>query len=541
MKRILFALGATLALFVIAYFAWSTWQSGPTVEPGVISNARPTAGPTTEIPATTVPVATPDAATLPAVPSLAGASGLSGGVGGGGEGTAGSTLVFTNPLSGTQYTLNTTLPVEPASAVVYDASNPQRFTQKDAVRLAGLFGLTGPVYTEKFYQEPGSEWTPPIVYQLFDGSRQLAVGDMYFFYYDGAGLPNGVVDPLPFAQSGPIAEAFLQERGLLDFPYQMLSQNGFDVEFRRVVDGRPAIFPEIQVSVNAAGIVWNVSSNPLRAQTALGNYPLRSAGEAWQLLQEQGADFQQVFFTTRPGPDFVLPEPPAGDDLYRYWQREYQDGQIVTLCSYPIAYLPVNGDAAPRIIVEQYLLAGPADQLQALSGYAGKQIYLTGTFRSTDAGKVIELGNWEPMENVVEYTFREGTIARDASQTLLVVSESESYIIPDAPADLNHGEQVYVSGWIDAPAGSTTPSLFNWQGMGILVEEPEQPEILPVDSFIPYQIGQVTIDQVDLVYAVIGTYDESTQTTQFILSPAWRFKGTTDTNELIDIYVQAIP
>ncbi|GAB4162753.1 MAG: hypothetical protein Fur0021_37260 [Candidatus Promineifilaceae bacterium] len=546
MKRFVFTFGAVAALVVIAFFAWTAWRGGQPNEPDVIANvpttmaetpapAEPTVAPVEPTVGPAEPTINPEL--LPTLPSLAGASGLGGGFGGGAEDS--SKMIATDPLSGTQYVLNTTLPIEPITAVVYDTANQATFTLDDVARLASLFGLSGTIYTETYYQEPGNEWTPSPVYQIFDGPRQLAVGDIYFSYMDNSGLVNGSADPMPFAQAGPIAEAYLRERGLLEFPYQMVSQNGYDIEIRRLVDGHVAIFPEIQVSVNSSGLVWAVFSNPMSSLSPLGNYPLRSAAEAWQFMQEHGVDFQSVFYNTYPGPDFVQPPMPVDAQDYRYWQRQYVDGQTVTMYPYPMVFLPVNGDAAPRIVIDQYLLTGPAEELQAIAAYVGRQIQVTGVVtgdvQQMGVYKVIELVSWQPLESLVEYTFREGVVSRSGEQVTLVVSETESYIIPDAPADLNDGERIYVSGWIDAP------NVFNWQGMGIVTTEPASSEMMPVDSFLFQSIGQVTINQVELVYAVVSVYDEATQTSRFLFSPAWRFQGTTDRQEMIDIYVQAVP
>ena len=545
MKRFVFAFGAVAALVVIAFFAWTAWRGGQTGgqanEPDVIANVPTTVAetpaPAEPTPAPAEPTINPEL--LPTLPSLAGASGLGGGFGGGADDS--SKMMATNPLSGTQYVLNTTLPIEPITAVVYDTANQTTYTLDDVARLAALFGLSGPIYTETYYQEPGNEWTLVPVYQIFDGARQLAVGSTYFSYMDNGGLVNGSADPMPYAQAGPIAEAFLRERGLLEFPYQMVSPNGYDIEIRRLVDGRAAIFPEIQASASNSGVVWSVFSNPMSSLSPLGNYPLRTAAEAWQYMQERGVDFQSVFFNTYPGPDYVQPPMPVDAAEYRYWQRQLATGQTVTMYPYPMVFLPVNNDAPPRIVIDQYLLSGPAAELQAIAAYVGRQIRVTGVVtgdvQQTAVYKVIELSSWEPLENPVEYTFREGVVSRSGDQVTLVVSEAESFILPDAPADLNDGERVYVSGWIDQENGA----VFNWQGMGILAEEAAASEAMPVDGFVFQGIGQVTIEQVELVYAVISVYDEATQTSRFLFSPAWRFQGTTDRQEMIDIYVQAVP
>jgi hypothetical protein len=77
--------------------------------------------------------------------------------------------------------------------------------------------------------------------------------------------------------------------------------------------------------------------------------------------------------------------------------------------------------------------------------------------------------------------------------------------------------------------------------MGIVFAEPTDiVEIDPVEEQAPYQIKQVTIDQVDLVYTAIPVYDEATSQLSYTLQLVWRFRGTADTNEIIEIFVQAV-
>jgi hypothetical protein len=522
-------------LFFLLLYLLSACVAGPSTQP-----TQPAVEPTVE---DTPVVEVENPADLPALPALSGASGLGGGFGGGGGDDTLSVdemRLWMNPLADAELLLNVGFPTDPVTGQIYQTPAAEIFTQADAADLAALFGINSPVYIYSFELEEGSEFTVPSIYEMFDGTRQLSVGPTYFSYYDqNVGGVDGTVNAMPFAQSGPIAEAFLQEKGLLDFPYQMFSYNGFDVEFRRLIDGRPVIFPEFQVSVNAEGNVWSLFNNPLQQLQVLGDYPLRSAEAAWQLVIEQGVDFSEVFFSSYPGPNYVMPAMPVDTNDYRYWQREYEDGQSVTMYPYPQAFVAVNGDAAPRITVERFLLSGPADQLTAIAEHTNSQIFLTGTIRNTAAGQIIELESWNPVDPAVEYTSREGTVVRNERRTELMVSETESYILPDAPADLLDGERIYVSGWLDGTAGSEP--TFNWQGMGILIEEPagDIVEIAPVDEN-PYQINQVAFDQIDLVYTAVPVYDDAAAQISYTLQLVWRFRGTADTDEIVEIYVQAV-
>ena len=86
-------------------------------------------------------------------------------------------------------------------------------------------------------------------------------------------------DLMDFEQAAPLAEAFLRERGLLDFEYQIMPPqfNGNEVNFQRVIDGRSLNIAEYTVTVTEAGQILSVYYNPLTQLQTLGQYPLRSA------------------------------------------------------------------------------------------------------------------------------------------------------------------------------------------------------------------------------------------------------------------------
>jgi hypothetical protein len=69
-------------------------------------------------------------------------------------------------------------------------------------------------------------------------------------------------------------------------------------------------------------------------------------------------------------------------------------------------------------------------------------------------------------------------------------------------------------------------------------------ELLPVEPWPgdEYGIREVTITQVDLLYSVNFVYNEEnySEPPLIIVQPVWRFTGTTDTNEIVEIFVQAV-
>jgi hypothetical protein len=529
MKRMTFALGALMALLMIGYVAWFAWPGAR--EPEMIA----------EQPA------------LRPLPGLSSATGMGGGMGGDGADMNREMLateaeilpspdIWWNPLSEAEYQLATALPTAPAEMPVYEQSGGHLFSREDADRIAALFGFSGGAYEEKYLVEDAG-WTPPVIYHFFDGSRQLSVSDSYFFYHDGALMYNDEAGTLPTAQGIAIAEAFLRDTGLLDFSYEAVSPYGNEVEFRRVLNGHTIIFPEFQVSVHRSGQVQSVSHTPLNRLAAVGNYPLRTVEEAWQSIVSEGIDYRRSFFSIYAGPDFVQPQPPVdrnnSEMVYRYWERTYREGETVTLYSYPIVFVPLSDSEAPRIQVDRYLLEGPAAELWAITQQLGKQLYVKGIYRQRAGGAALELVEWQVADNV-DYDWRQGSIHREGNRTLLISDAGERLLIAAAPADLPDGARIYIHGWLASEAEGSA-QVFTWNGMGLLIEEENLGhDPLPGDWTEPERIRLVTINEITMLYSVAPIFDDYNEPPRYVVQPVWRFKGETNTNEIIEIYVQAV-
>jgi hypothetical protein len=137
----------------------------------------------------------------------------------------------------------------------------------------------------------------------------------------------------------------------------------------------------------------------------------------------------------------------------------------------------------------------------------------------------------------VEWQSREGTIRQADGQVFLDTIEGETIVIPNAPADLPDGEHVYVNG----PAVEN--GTFLWTGIDKYVEYTgESAPIEPIMDYpTPTPITAVNIDKVELIYSFSYSYPEdgSGQGNTF-MQLAWRFNGRTDTNETVEIIVQAV-
>ncbi|MBK8985708.1 MAG: hypothetical protein IPM39_06445 [Chloroflexi bacterium] len=587
MKRMTLAIGALATLLIIGYFAWSAWQSSVVPGLGAIADTGATAvapteavievyptdeslvndllfRPATEVvritpPATAVSQPTADPASALPLPGLGSASGISMGMGGGGDASltgdlSGEAMPVDiipapwNPLSGTTYIMNAGFPTEPVAQPVYSQPGQNMLTQADARRYADLFGLAGPIFTDVPWPDMPADYVMSPVYFVFDGPRTLAVRTDGLYYFDQSAAPDYFAQAGSYEQSAPIAEAFLLERGLLDFPYEMRpTAGGSDVEFRRLVDGRPVMLAEFFVSVNDEGQVISVSYQPLTQLSNIGLYPLRTAEDAWRQVLADGIDYQSATFITYPGPNWTPPVPePYVDpyaDLYKSWQRQYNDGDAITIYPYPTVHVAVDGQAPPRIQVDQYLLLGSDADLRAIAEYAYQQIRVSGTVRQSATQKAIELAAWEPVDqDAFQYLpGLPGTIQRVGDGVQFNADGGEVFVLEQPPTDIADGERVYLYGWRTTMADGQTG--FSWQNMDRIIEyEPviEEPMVEPL-PFEPYRINEATIDSIDLVYIFTPIFAEDFQLSQFVVQPAWRFRGFTDANEVIEIFVQAVP
>ncbi len=577
MKQMTVALGVAAILLVIGFFAWSGWQNSLVPGPGAIAEASVTAvaptipveeaAPVEATPAaiavlpeptvTAVAQPTVDPALATPLPGLGSASGISSGMGGGGGAVDTSQpvdLLPTDkipapwaPLSGTTYIMDAPFPTEPRVQPVYSQPGQNLLTLEDAQRYANLFGMAGPIFTDVTPPDVPADYSAPPVYFVFDGPRTLAIRTDGLYYFDQSAAPKFFAESGSYEQSAPIAEAFLKERGLLDFPYEMRpTPGGSDVEFHRLIDGRPVILAEFFVTVTSEGKVLSVSYQPLNQLSNIGVYPLRSAEEAWQKLLDEGVDYQSVSFITYPGPDWTPPvQKPYVDpyaDLFKSWQREYKEGDTITMYPYLTVHVAVDGQAAPRIQADQYLVLGSDADLRAMAEYAYQQVRITGIVRQTDTQLAVELQSWEPVDPDV-FQFLPGlpgTIRLVDGRVQFNSDSGETFTLDQPPADIADGERVYLYGW--RTVGPDGQPSFSWQNMDRIVDIPPVTDApLPEpDVFEPYRINEATINSIDLVYIFTPTFDENFQLTQFIVQPAWRFSGVTDGKEIINIFVQAV-
>lgn len=500
-------------------------------------------------------------AALPGIdPAQMGGGAAAPGLGGGGGGglavpeAASSDMVIdedfpiVNLFEGTVFTLDTVLPTEPVRAPVEQKSEFS-IRLEEAQQIARRFGFEGPLYRQPVPEGVEQVGSDPLlnVYFAFDDNGRMLNIDGFGAYYSNSNYQYEDQPNLSFEQLAPIAEAFLSERGLLDFEYQLSKGWGNEIWVTRLIRGVPLNQPEMTVGVDNDGNVFYVSMQRFSNLERLGNYPLRSAEAAWADLND-GVNSNEIAYSFAPIFDEQpLPVEPA-PSKYQYWQRTYQPGQNATIYTWPTVYLSADGSAPPRIEAYPFRLTGDTETLQTIAEQPFSQFRFEGVV--SDNGRALNVTNWESIGQTPENLYLQGTVKIEGDQTLFLADNGNTYIIPNAPADLPLDERFNIFAWDAVETGAAYPELA-WESMDVfvnfdevIIEEPVVIEDLTIYEPTPYET--VRISDVSLIYFisyVFLEFDEANpigQPPQVLVKPVWRFRGETNTGDVIDLFVDAV-
>lgn len=471
---------------------------------------------------------------------------------------------YTDIFSGTLFTLNAALPTEPTQALVQQQTT---FTIDEATaqQLAAQLGFSGSLYVPYYQPFPeqldvvesdAAPFEQPSVYYAFNGTEILTI-DGFGVYYRDEAIDYNVTNQLSVADRTQIAEAFLQERGLLTFPYTVEPGWGGDLFFKRTIDGYTLNQPEIIVTVNDDGTVPFMSYNVLTNLEVVGNYPLRTAEEAWNLILD-GVQKNDIVYNWLPTDDDLarqFDDAPEVVEQYQYWERHYAPGEEAHIYGWPNIYMPANGEGAPRIEMYPYVLAGDTAVLQEIANTQDTMIHIWGTAAADN--KTITVTGWESLPEP-QTLYLDGVIRRSENQVQLITTDREIYILPNAPEDLPNDLSVYVYAWGTQDSGQGHPALI-WQSIEQRFDPSEQPgegialpEPMPIEEpgfSMPQTYATFTVDSVSLAYyymPVYPAYEDGVEETQLVYSPppvmllpVWQFVGTADTGERLELLVSA--
>ena len=460
----------------------------------------------------------------------------------------------------------TALPSAPAQLNVYRQPTPRPPTVLDAVNAADLIGLNGKVYQDEVtFGKSVYAYTdgPNLLYLPEDSSRFLYQANFTRFLSDD-------FNPLTAEQQILRAENYLNERGMLAFPYQAQAirapRRDF-VRFNEIVDGKPLTFglsweadEYIDVRLDPQGEVRWINYKPHDLET-WGAYPILSALEAWNTrLADEGRALRYSFTA-----------PPQARTL-RYWRRTYPLDEAVELYGKATRLEAINPEdpedtsGAPLILFKNWPLSG---ETPAFSDPASPDLYLVGWFEE-DSAEDVQRFNVESWQNYNRSAAVElaGSLRWDGEAASLAVG-SKIYALPNAPTQIPDNTQVRARGevfeedatrleweWIES--GQASYAAFGDRPIntlnGLMSDEMDS---FAFDGFSPLRFatagsavimlpqnisGQAVIETVELLYAAepLGKLEAQQWAARLYVQPIWRFRGRLDNGWAFTIDIQAL-
>ena len=510
-RRMALALAGAAAVVVFTLFILPAWlrtnQANPTMP----------AGPSASAPAETAMLPRPSLPFLPLLNTLP-------------VYAAGNAGLFAN----TTPVLSATLPASPERVTIYAQQSREPLTLENARRMAERMGVTGDVYRVNS-EDPQSK-----VYQVTNGASAIWFMDTplaFSYVADYATVLSNNGEPLPFEQQAAIAEAFLKERGLLDFAYRVEPvgiRNG-EVRFVRLLDGRPLrennpFDPRIDVAVTLDGKVKQVVYHALKLQP-VGEYPIRSARAAWEAL----ASGQPAVHMS------VIVSGLVQTSTLQAWQRQYPPGQRADLYGYVQALQPADAGTLPFVSVNNLPLSG---DLQTLISQAspGQFLHIWGQMQREASGVLTcNVSGWEPSA-LPDETF-EGVIRRQGDKASLLVEKvissklapskgsaqvGQSLVLPDPPANLADRARVSIRGvqvarpeptleWWTIQTGAAASGAATSGGLSAPILAPADRAPTPTPFPIPYRPGDRVDGLAGILNVTIWESPDKSRTTQIVL------------------------
>ena len=429
-----------------------------------------------------------------------------------------------------ELTLTTAFPDAPTEAVVYEQAVEEVTSPEQAKAFAGQLGIHGEVYQTP-YEGGGYN------YVVSDGIQQVTIINTTTYFVYTADFGSGVtssIEPLPLAERASIAETFLKDHGMLDFDYRVNETLSRDnrVIFTRILDDLPllennAYSPFIEVRLDSAGkITWLIYS--LNKINPIGNYPLRSAQEAWNIVLEDPNDKRVQYNIISPEQSYRTAMPA--------WQRTYPMDQRVDLYSYLTRYESADANGEDWVTADGFTLEGDlaglisayesppdltAEQQEMISAGIVSQKHAYGWTRffhiwgqprqDENGARHLTVEGWEVSPMPDETIF--GEFRGSTQQAVFIDEDNQQWDIPDLPDGIPQDVYMMVRGVrvIDQPnhfiwsilqvepVETISPQGSGGGGGGSMEFSPEAgatPEPTPEPVPLPYEVGEQIDDLV---------------------------------------------
>lgn len=404
--------------------------------------------------------------------------------------------VYTSPIfPNSSIFIKENFPTSPGEAKVYIQNFNKENVVEDGLALAAKLGFSGKAYDVEF------EGDKLFSYYVTDGTSRILVFSPYNFYY----IPNyqkfmavPIQDTPITDEQISIAESFLKEHGLLDFPYRIQTEDPTpgSIRFVQLLDDKTISYgnlsnAEITVEVDKTGEINSVRYEKLDFAEA-GTYPIISAEEAWKKIQlseyPEGLDFytQQI-----------------SNKINQIWAREYPLGERVELFG-PLEILrPAIPSDTPLLFLNNYPLNGDLQEL--IKNINPSQfMHIWGQFQTDDKGnRFLQVEGWQP--SAFQLQTLEGVIQRQGDKGYITVNDKQ-WLLPELPESIPSDKKLYVNG-----ISLESESIFEWStittvmggggggggGTGFIALNLEKaPTPIPQPTETPYPLPKIG-DRVD--------------------------------------------
>jgi len=372
-----------------------------------------------------------------------------------------------------QLTLSQNLPTGPKTVTIYEQIAGPSITPALAKAQAARLGIQGQVYQSP--SEAGG-----VMYHVTDGLQEVwfMQDAAHFSYVADNNSMIGRPSNLPLEKRVQAAEAFLKKAGLLDFDYRVndpLSQ-GRRVVFDRLFNGVPLLQtdnynPYISVDVNDLGKV-DIAMVGLNSMRPVGDYPIRSAEDAWSIVLGDPNDKRVQYTVTDPA--VSMPQIQAS------WNRNYLDGKV-DITFYPNVLPSAEPGGQPWVTLGPFTLRGDLSSL--LDAYNGQQelsteqkqmiasgavsekqaigwsrfLHVWGQATTEENGvRYLQVEGWERSPMPDDYFF--GILVEENGTRLFSAEDGQKWSLAELPADVPLGVRISVRG----VRVKDQPGVFDW-------------------------------------------------------------------------------
>lgn len=542
MKRIVYSLIGVIALVAVAALAWYglkdvTNNSEQAINSTQIQSANNGGAPAGQADAVQNATNQQDQAIIAPQPHLLP------------EATESMKMMGGGDWTNTTFNLIATLPTEPSQANLFIEPLPANLDVVTMQAIAQQWGFPTTLYqhqlgmgVEAISAYAGSVAEYPGSYVSFADEKRLTFSPQMLSYYDmRAAGPQGY-DPLTagnfsdFNQSKGIAEAFLRERGQLNFSYEIRRGYSNEVTFYRSDGAERFDRPVATVNVNKEGVVVSADLWLIPTMNLHGTTPLISAETAWNNLKANPAQYEHDF---RPTIEIMLQER-ATYGSARHWARNlFQVGSPISINGWLTIYTPTEEGQLPRLLLNDNLpLVGSAETISGLQAVnqQGMPVHIEGT---VSAEREITVTSYSMAPNQIGDLYLPGTIDLNGGAHL-VVPGGLQILLPDAPADLSQGVTVNVMG-TGLSQREDGVVVFNWHTMDELVQN--LPMAMPAIGTSPFSAERFDFSTVRLVHRAhwpsVELQPDANGNIPTFYAPYWQFLGTDERGSEISFYLLA--